>query len=426
MPVTHRSKEQEAEVVVVGGGPGGAAAAAFMARAGLQVVLVDKDTFPRDKICGDAISGKSIDVLRRLGLVEQVQATEQVHTWGVTFSGPQGDAVSIPFAKGRRHGDPLGFVCARTVFDEVVYQAAVGAGVTVWQGEVQDLLWEDGRVAGVQLRTKGGKERRTNGAEDADDLELRAPLVVGADGAYSVVARRLGMTQLDERHYCAGLRAYYQGVTGFHDGDFLEVHFLDEVIPGYFWIFPLPGGGANVGVGMLSRALKKRGVNLKALLDVCVAHPRFRDRFAGARRLGAVKGWGLPLGSRPRPMAGDGWLLVGDAASLIDPFSGEGIGNAMVSGEQAAQWAVRAAEAGDFSKAFLKGYERDVLHYLRGELRLSHAMQRLLGWKGLLNLVLRKAGRSPAVADAISVMFDDESQRRKLVSPLFYLRLLTA
>jgi flavin-dependent dehydrogenase len=125
-------------------------------------------------------------------------------------------------------------------------------------------------------------------------------------------------------------------------------------------------------------------------------------------------------------MAGDGWLLLGDAASLIDPFTGEGIGNAMVSGRLAARWASRAAAAGDHSAGLLSGYDRAVRAALQRELRLSHALQRLTGWKGLLNLVVRKAGRSDQVAAMLTGMFDDEAQRRRLLSPLFYLHLLAA
>ncbi|NBC17047.1 MAG: geranylgeranyl reductase, partial [Bacteroidetes bacterium] len=155
-------------------------------------------------------------------------------------------------------------------------------------------------------------------------------------------------------------------------------------------------------------------------------HPRLRDRFAGAERIGPVKGWGLPLGSKPRTMAGDGWMLVGDAASLVDPFTGEGIGNAMVSGEQAGLWAQKAHAAGDFSGAFLQDYERDVMDRIRGELRLSYLLQRIGQWKWLLNTVIRKASRSDELADTISCMFDDMTERRRLLNPAFYLRVLAA
>ncbi|HEX7071341.1 MAG TPA: NAD(P)/FAD-dependent oxidoreductase, partial [Rhodothermales bacterium] len=277
--------------------------------------------------------------------------------------------------------------------------------------EVADLLRDGQRVTGVRM------EGTTPG-------EIKAPIVIGADGAYSVVARALGMEQLDEAHYCAGLRAYYEGVTGFHPLNNVELHFVEEAIPGYFWIFPMANGRANVGVGLLSRVVKKKGIRLRALLDELVAHPRFRERFASARRVSPVRGWGLPLGSRVRPLAGDGWMLAGDAASLIDPFTGEGIGNAMVSGECAARWAEAAHESGRFEGSVLADYERELRTYLSSELRLSHTMQRLLNWKWLVNAIIRKASRSEELAGAISGMFDSEEERQKLVSPLFYLKAL--
>lgn len=404
------------DALVVGAGPGGATTATFMARDGLRVLVVDKDAFPRDKVCGDAISGKSVDVLRRLGLVERVQQAKTIGSWGITFSGPYGDQVTIPFTKELGKPVPPGFVCAREDFDVIVYEAAVEAGAEVWtNAAVTGLVREGARVVGAHVKRDGVTQ------------EVRARLVIGADGAYSAVVRGLGLDQLDEKHYCAGLRAYYHGVTGFdtvHNA--IELHFVNEAIPGYFWIFPMADGRANVGIGILSSEVKKRGIKLKAVLDACIANPRFAPRFADATRDGKVLGWGLPLGSKPRPLQGDGWMLVGDAGSLIDPFSGEGIGNAMISGEIAARWAARAKETGDVSAAALEGYGREVMAYLGDELRLSHAMQRLGNWKWLLNTVIRKASRSPHVAAAISSMFDDEASRKQLLSPLFYLRVLTA
>ena len=198
------------------------------------------------------------------------------------------------------------------------------------------------------------------------------------------------------------------------------------MIPGYFWIFPLPGGAANIGLGMPSGVLKKRDIRMKELLNRLVEDPRFAWRFKNSRRVGKVRGWGLPLGSRPRRMAGNGWMLVGDAASLIDPFTGEGIGNAVVSATAAARWSETAREAGDYSGNLLRGYQREVLGLLKDELRISTLMQRIARQRWLLNLVIRKASRSKDLAETISCMFDDLGARKKLASPLFYLRLLTA
>lgn len=404
------------DAIVVGAGPGGTTAAAFMAKAGLRVLLVDKDHFPRDKICGDAIGGKSVDVLRQLGVVESVMASGSLGSWGITFGAPSGEGVSIPFTTDYDRPVPPTFVCPRRTFDQLLLENACAAGVEVRQATTVDALArEKNQVVGVHLKSQTLSSSAT---------VVRAPLVIGADGAYSVVARGLGMHQLHPKNYAGAVRAYYEGVTGFHDRHFMEIHFVEGYTPGYFWIFPLGNGRANVGVGMLSHAIKKRRVRLKAFLEACTHHPRFIDRFRKAKRIGPVKGWGLPLGSRPRTMAGNGWLLVGDAASLIDPFTGEGIGNAMVSARKAAEWTRRAHDAGDFAGAFLQGFERDVMQTLKDELRLSHGLQRLMHWPGLFNFTIRKATRSPELADVLRTMFDDESQRRRLLSPLFYVRLL--
>lgn len=386
-----------------------------MARRGLKPLLIDRDAFPRDKVCGDALSGKTVDVMKRLGMIEALQAVSQLDSWGVTFSGPLGDEVAIPFTKALDKPIAPGFVCDRVTFDNLVFEQAVASGAEIWtEATVTGLLREGEKIVGVRVKRYGAEE------------EVRAPITVGADGAYSVVVRELGMDQLQEDHYCAGLRWYWEGVTGFHELNHIEIHFVDESIPGYFWIFPMADGKANVGLGMLSSVVKKKGLKLKPLLERLVEHPRFRERFANAKPIDKIRGWGLPLGSKPRQMSGDGWLLLGDAASLIDPFTGEGIGNAMVSAEKAVEWVAKARAANDFSGQFLGGYDRDVMAYLGNELKISHGMQKLGKWKWLLNKVIQKASRSEELADAISMMFDDESERKKLVSPMFYLRVLTA
>ncbi|MEX0599591.1 MAG: geranylgeranyl reductase family protein [Rhodothermales bacterium] len=401
------------DVIVAGAGPGGATAAAVAARAGLRVLLVDRARFPRDKVCGDALSGKTVDVMNRLGITDAVATASSVDSWGVLFGSPGGSEVVIPFAEPNDEMDPPGYLCAREIFDELVVQCAVEEGADLCEQTVVEGLIRSGeRVTGVRLRE--GTSRR----------DEHARVVIGADGAYSAVARALGFVQLDARHYYAGVRGYYRGVTGFRPGNVIELHFVEEAIPGYFWIFPMADGMVNVGMGTLSARIKRKDVRLKEVLRTTVESPRFRARFERSERIGPVRGWGMPLGSSPRPMAGAGWMLVGDAASLIDPFTGEGIGNAMLSGEMAGRWAARAREADDASAAFLQSYERDVHRALDAELRLSYTLRRLERWRWLLDTVIRKAERNPEVAWTISSMFNDLGARERLTSPLFYLRLL--
>lgn len=224
-------------------------------------------------------------------------------------------------------------------------------------------------------------------------------------------------------HWIAAFRIYYQGVRDLKE---MEIHFLDGLLPGYFWIFPVGGGVANVGAGMIESQLNAGGkkVNLrKATYDVIANHPRFRERFAGATEVeGSFRGWQLPCGSERRKLSGDGWMLIGDAASLIDPFSGEGISNAMHSAQLAAETAVEVLQG----KGGTERYAARVWEELGPELDNACKLQKLTRFKWLMNFLLRRAARSPRIREAVTGIAVDQTQAKKLLNPLFYLRLLVA
>jgi len=412
------------DVVVVGAGPGGSACASFLAREGLRVALVDKATFPRDKTCGDAISGKSAAVLRELGIHDEVEERPHAVAEGVLFSGPNGDRVQIPFPKdvdpsGIKNSKKYNYVTAgwvarRLVFDEMVFRHAQSyKNVETLEGfEVKDVLFEGSRAVGVKSE---------------DGREIRARLVIGADGAMSVVAQKVGAFERDHDHWIGAFRVYYEGVSGMTND--IEIHFVDGLIPGYFWIFPVDDGWANVGSGMIESDLRdpKRGIKLvEDTYRIMREHPAFKERFANAKEVaGSRKGWLLPLGSKHRPVAGEGWMLVGDAAALIDPFSGEGIGNAMVSGRLAAAAAAKALAANDLSKPFLSAhYEAPLRAELDEELRMSYKLQQLGRHRWLLNFVLRRAAKRPKVRETISQMLADREKKEAFGSAWFYVKLL--
>lgn len=416
------------DVIVVGGGPGGSTCASFLARDGHRVLLLDRATFPRDKVCGDAISGKSASVLRELGIQDLVEEAPHAIAEGVTFSGPRGDVVQIPFPKdvdptGIKNSKKYnyvtaGYVSRRLVYDNLLFQhAKAQKSVTAMENaDVKDVLLEGGRAVGVRL---------------ADGREFRAPVVVGADGALSVVAQKVGAFERDHDHWIGAFRVYMTGVKGMTND--IEIHFVEGLIPGYFWIFPVDGGMANVGSGMIETDLqavdRKTGKKKVQLIEdtyrIMREHPAFKDRFADAKEVdGSRRGWILPLGSKHRPIAGDGWMLVGDAAALIDPFSGEGIGNAMVSGRLAAAQATKALANKDVSKAALIPYEMAVRAELDRELQMSYKLQKLGRHRWLLNFVLRRAAKSQHVRDTISDMLADREKKENFGSFFFYLRLL--
>ena len=402
----------EYDVIIVGGGPGGSTAASFCGKNGLKALLLEKATYPRDKTCGDAISGKSMKILKELGLTEEIEKNPHGKISGVIFSSPNGKVVQMPF-KSQGRSNP-GYCCRRLVYDNLVFQnskkyATVEEGFTV-----TDVIIEGGFVKGV----KGIDSKK-------QPREYRAKLVIGADGANSMVAKKMGLGEIDENHHCMALRAYYKGIKGLTEN--IELHFIDSILPGYFWIFPLEDGYANVGVGMVTSDMKKGKVDLKkAMFDALENHPLFKERFSDAKLEGEVKGWMLPFGSKHRKSAGNGFMLIGDAASLIDPFTGEGIGNAMTSGKMAAKYAKMALEANDVSENYLMQYDRDLWGTLGGELKTSYYLQKIGRITPLLNLVIGKASRSEHVRESLTAMLSNEESKKQLVSPLFYVRLLLA
>ncbi|RYU82105.1 NAD(P)/FAD-dependent oxidoreductase [Hymenobacter persicinus] len=408
----------EVDICILGAGPGGATAALHLANAGQRCLLLDRAAFPRDKVCGDALSGKVINELRRIDQALPARfgaAPLQVPSWGIDFFAPNGRRLGIPFRPGfDKARDPAaGHIAKRIDFDNFLVEEVRRRPEIDFRENVDVARHEqlpDGRW---RLSTADGKEVAT------------AKLLLVANGAQSSFARQIAGHALEPDHHCAGLRAYYDGVTGLSPNNFIELHFIKDFLPGYLWVFPLPNGQANVGVGMLTKAVSAKKVNLRErLAEMLDTHPALKERFAGATRLGPVRGFGLPLGSKRRALSGAAYLLLGDAGSLIDPFSGEGISHAMVSGRHAADWAGRAVQAQDFSPSFLRQYDAAVYRRLGQELRLSRAMQRLLNFPTLFNFIANRAASNPTLAETLSSMFMDLDLRERLRQPSFYVKLL--
>lgn len=413
MQAQSQTIEHEYDVVVVGAGPAGCTAAVYASQLGLKTILLEARSVPKDKICGDAVAGKCIPILKELGLLEKVKNGPHGYSTGVIFSSPKGDIVNITFNPPGAKQKTDGYVVRRKVFDEYLYRRVEeSAAETRLQFKVSGLVTENGKVVGVKGTGYG------SGTEET----YRAKVVIGCDGYRSVVARELGVFERDPDHYVLALRQYWEGVSGMSEA--IEVHFVDDIIPGYFWIFPLEDGKANVGLGMMERDIKERNVDLRELMAKAIANPLFKDRFATGKPLERPVQWDLPLGSKRRKMYGNGWMLAGDAAGLIDPFTGEGVGEAMHSGKMAAHAAKEAIDAQDVSEAFLKRYDDRFWEYLGPELMLSHKLQKIGRKKWLLNWVLGKAARSPYVREQISGMLANVIPKKTLASPLFYLKLL--
>lgn len=408
------------QVIIIGAGPAGAGTSIFLTKAGIPHIIIEKETFPRDKICGDACSGKTVFVLRKANAawLEDIfnNTAQNTPSHGVVFASPNGNALNIPFnPKKIIQGQAPGFVTPRLIFDNFLFEKLASPYATIYQ---QSSIKSIERQA-----SEGIKVCFTQGNEN---YELTAPLIIGADGDKSHVRKVLLRRNVSPRAYCVGLRAYYKGVTGMHEKDFIELHFLPEVLPGYFWIFPLANGMANVGIGMMSERIRDKKINLREeMLNAIKHNPNISHRFTNATLTGKIQGWGLPMCLKRQPLSGDNFLLTGDAASLIDPFTGEGIGNALYSGMLAAFAAEELLKAGKFDAAFIKSKYDDVLFKRIGdELRMSALLQRLCHYPWLFNFVVKKAHKSPTLNTALTSMFTDIDLRKQLRKPSFYAKIL--
>lgn len=402
------------DVCILGGGPGGCSAALQLAKLGVHSVVLEKAVFPRDKVCGDALSGKVMRTLERLDpdLAAMVKRdARSMPSWGVTFVAPSGRALRVPFSRNTGEGEAPGVILPRLQFDDLLFQRAKAtSGITTHEGSAARSF--ERHNAGWRITTSDGRV-------------IDARLIIDGSGANSPFARHVAGLPMEPRHHAAGVRAYYSGVKDLDPQGFIELIFLKDLLPGYLWVFPLPNGRANVGLGLRSDVVKTRRADLKALMvQLLGTHPQLKERFAKAKLEGTIQGMGLPLASKRRALSGDGYLLIGDAGHLIDPFTGEGISHAMISGVYAADIAAEVLVEKDTSAKRLLAYDQRVWKRLGKELAISTRLQQMANQAWLFDFVVDRANKNPALADTISSMFTDLDMRERLKKPGFYMDLL--
>ena len=404
-------------IAIVGGGPAGCTASMVLSKNNIEHVLIEKDVHPRDKVCGDALSGKVFSVLKKINpdYVDEItnNPEEFLPSWGVTFYAPNGKGIDIPFYVHNENKRAPGFISKRIFFDEFIFKKALTDKVNILNNcLVTNANYENNKV---NLIIKNSSRQ----------FNIKADIVIAADGERSVITKYLHKKKKNLNHFSAGIRAYYGGVRDLHPENFIELHYLKEALPGYFWIFPLPNGGANVGLGMLSSHVSTKKINIKNLLIELINNDlRFKHRFKTAKPEGEIKGWGLPLAMKKNSISGNNYMLTGDAASLIDPFTGEGVSNAMISGYKAAEQAILCLKENNFSAGFMKQYDNSVYQRLGKELSLSKTLQQLVKYPWLFNFVVNKARKNKTLQDTLRCMFDDIDLRKKLKNPFFYSKLI--
>jgi geranylgeranyl reductase family protein len=380
-----RSFADDADVIVVGGGPGGSAAAYYLAQAGLDVLLLEKTAYPRDKVCGDGLTPRSVRSLIRMG----VDTTEQagwLRNKGLRVLGG-GLRLELPWPELASYPD-FGLTRSRADLDELLVRRAQKSGVRLQElsnvtAPVQD---DSGRVIGVTAEIGPDKAPAT----------YRAPLVVAADGVSGRLALALGIAKREDRPMGVAVRRYYKSPR--HDDDHLESWLelkdsqatggKDALLPGYGWIFGLGDGTSNVGLGVLNTSVGFGKSNYREMLTRWLDGLPEEWGYVEENATGPTRGGGLPMGFNRTPHYRDGLLLVGDAGGVVNPFNGEGIAYAMESGEMAAEVIVQALTrpAGPARERALAAYPQALKDAYGGYYRLGGVFVKLIGHPSVMKL----------------------------------------
>jgi menaquinone-9 beta-reductase len=363
--------EGKSDVLIVGAGPTGCAAGIMLARAGVDVCVVDRARFPRDKVCGDAVSNDGMVLIEQLGAREAIDKSPHaiVHRAAAVF--PDGTRIARDYERP-------GYIIPRFHLDDCLRRALESSGAK---------LVQDCRVSSLTRSAD-----RVTGAE-GPALSWNAKVVIAADGYGSVGLEAIGQPGPKGRYLAVSATAYYRNVD-FPNGENTADHYFEQELPfGYGWIFPAVDGISNVGVYQRSDAYAKTGKKLKELLAEFL--DRQAQRLRGAEAVGKVRAWSLPIAPRPIPVSAPGLLLAGDAGGFIDPLSGEGIWQGLHTGVLAADVTVQALRKGELNRALQKSYQngckRDIGRSSRSKAWVQQAMAVIVGKKLYRSRIVRGA-----------------------------------
>ena len=328
---------QEFDVAVVGAGPAGSAAAYWLAKEGHRVVLIDKHSFPREKACGDGLTPESMKLLAELGLEDLLKAHYLQTTGFRLFVDSKG---FIDQYYGANTVINYGMIIPRSDLDNLICKRAAEQGA---------VFWDDSNVVAFCQR----KENRNSLEVERKGLRtsVQSKYIVAADGANSVMAKKAGLA--GDRHSKGyALRGYYDHVPPLENKFIIHVPLMDpqndRMIAGYGWVFPTGAGSANIGVGFFPVSSSDGAINIRAVFNYFLEYLTRKDpRFVSIKLKGRLIGAPLNSHFKPQLCIGKRIILAGDAAGLVDPFTGEGISCALVSGKLAAKAVHQALAEGD-------------------------------------------------------------------------------
>ncbi|WP_017603823.1 geranylgeranyl reductase family protein [Nocardiopsis alkaliphila] len=328
--------EHDADVIVVGAGPAGATTAYYLAQAGLDVLLLEKTSFPREKVCGDGLTPRAVKQLTSMGITFEDEGWIKNHGLRIVGAGVR---LELPWPDLAAYPN-YGLVRTRYDFDQILAERAVSAGAKLLERtSVTGPLMDErsNRIVGVHAKNA-----------DREPVTFRAPLVVAADGNSSRLSVAMGIRKRDDRPMGVAVRTYFESPR--HKDDYLESWLelwdrsgdKDVLLPGYGWVFGVGDGTSNVGLGVLNSTSSFQDVDYRKLLRRWTDSMPEEWGFTEENQKGTIRGAALPMGFNRVPHYSRGLMLVGDSGGMVNPFNGEGIAYAMEAGQVAADVIVQA------------------------------------------------------------------------------------
>lgn len=405
------SASYDADVIIVGGGPGGSATAHYLAQLGHSVILLEKSTFPRDKICGDGLTPSAVRELIRMG-VPMPAEEGWTRNKGLRVVGG-GHEIYLPWPDTESFPN-YGMVKARTSFDEALalHAQASGADLRTGMTAVGPILNErSGRIEGVTVRV--GKDRENL-------IELRAPIVVDAGGVSARIATAMGITPAENRPMGVAVRTYFRSPR--HDDEWMESQLElwdgprenSKLLPGYGWIFPLGDGLVNVGLGSVSSTAHATKLDYKDLFRTWMRNAPADWEFTEENQVGPLRSAALPMALNRQPLYRNGLLLVGDSGGMVSPFNGEGIGYALMAGRIAADVISQALArtSGYGHVKALRSYPEAIKAEIGGYYTLGRVFVKLIENPKIMRICTKYGLPRPQLMTLVHKLLSDGYERR--------------
>lgn len=367
------------DICIIGAGPSGAATSLMLANLKISHYIVDKEIFPRDKTCGDGLilyAYKAMKVLGNNLFDDFLKHPNFIHSKKINLH--INNKLDIPLSESKDRDVFISYA-KRIDFDQFLVSKISSTYAQKEFGNGVKSLEE--KPEGILINLKDGKQ-------------ILSKIVVGADGAQSVVSRKLAKNKVDNKKRSTFISAYFKGVTDIPLEKDAEVRIIYKETPLFFYIFPLFNGDVNVSLGGRSDYINKYKINLiKEIENIILSNKFVKHRFSNATKTSNWRGWVIPFQLEKQKICGNRFLLIGDAAGLANAFYKEGVGTGMMSGIIAAKNIEKSLKANNFSDSFLKSYEVEIKNEFGKLLKFSNYLLKLTRFKrtfGFLVFIFKK------------------------------------